>query len=113
MSKHSRSEQVQKIEEYGNISHLVFYACILFIVIMFARTLSFWSNDNHEMPSITALFKSPTNCSAFNDNFKACVDAENSGQGCAWYSGCQLCTKKGSITPEGYENMCFEKSKPK
>ena len=109
MSRHSRSIKFQSIEEFAATAHVVFYACILFILMMFVRSMFFWTSGNSEMISINSLFQASTNCSEFNDNYQGCVDAENSGKGCSWYSNCQLCTKKAQITAETYEKMCIEK----
>lgn len=68
---------------------------IIFLIVGFLVFENFSVN-------IKGAFEGPFQCSQYNNNFEGCVEAQQSGKGCAWWAACAKCIRDG----EDVANIC-------
>lgn len=84
-------EETQNFFDLNNdLSDLIFFV-IIFIILAILMA-----------PGFVPTFRTPYQCTQNNGNFKACVQAQNEGKGCAWFSDCNVCGRSG----ESVKKVC-------
>lgn len=84
--KHTVDDDIIVIDTSNDKWDLFFFLIILGIVLVLL------------FPGYKDVFQKPVSCETHNSNYSACVEAQRTGAGCAWYASCQKCGKYGSDT---------------
>ena len=62
---------------------------ILIAIVLGIVLLVVYPSFNYSPPEVY-------NCADHNNDYVGCVNAQNSGKSCAWYAGCNVCSKLGT-----------------